>query len=73
MNLFIWLPDGADEENRLLRNDGQFAPEVIKSNISYVDPINNDGTSCQLHESKECDTQRGLSWRNKKKSLHYEV
>lgn len=46
------IPDGANEEYRLLRNDGQLAPQVIQTNLANIDSVNDDGASWQLHKSE---------------------
>lgn len=36
------LPDSANEEHWLLRNDGYLAPQVIQTNLCDIDPVNDN-------------------------------
>ena len=57
------LPDGADEEDGLLGDDGQLAPQLLQPQVGDVDPVHGDGAPRQLHQSEQSHAQGGLACR----------
>lgn len=53
-------PDSATEQHWLLRNDGEFASEVSKANVTDSHSVNLDAASGQLHQAEEGHPQGGL-------------
>lgn len=44
-----------------LWNDGEFGPQVMEANISYLDLVNGDLSPCSLQQSEEAECHGGLS------------
>lgn len=65
----VILPDGPDEEHRLLRDDGHLAPQVIQANVCDIDPVDGDGAPAQLHQPEQSHSQRGLSCKQAQKAV----
>lgn len=65
------LPNRSDEEHRLLRNDGDLAPQVIQADLRNIDPVDDNGAASQLHQPEQGDTQGGLPCGRKKKNASF--
>lgn len=59
------LPDRPAEQNRVLRDDGQFAAQIGQSDVADVDAVDQDGASGALHQPEQGNTQRRLPCRTK--------
>ena len=54
-------PEGAGEQHRVLRDDGDARSQVVQPQGRDVQPINHDAALRGLHDAEQRQRQRGLS------------